>query len=683
MVPPRPVSGGRGGARGRGRCGPAAVEAVARSEQRRAVGAVVEHGGPVVAGARGPPRRAGGPTAGSSGSSGRGSPLGDPRAGQREVALRRRGRRSSRSWPHASSASGSTQSAWRAARSAAGVLARRRAAGGPRRRRPRRSRRGPRRRCAAQRQRPRRAADERPGRQPPAGGHRGLEEVVAAGDLEHERGHERQQRRDAGTRRRRRRWRRRARRRAAAGRGARGARASRRRSRARCGCGRRRGTASRVAPRPGAGRGRRRCRPGPRRTARRPARRRCSVDEREQVAAHAAQVRRGDGQDRAGGDRRVGRVRPRRREHRDAGGRRQVVDRAHHPVGACAVAVPTPPIAIGRRLTGTPTWQPAGHGTRRRRARCVSAVGEAPPRRPGRPRRGRGGRWRERRRRAATPVTSALARASVPTWLSKGPAPSARDHEGDRRAGSASGDSGAVGDGDDDAAGRRRSRRRRRAPSARSGAGRSATSTSPGSRVRERAGDRDAVSRSTRSTPGAQQVEVRRRAARRCRPAALAGQDPHAPACGRPAGDGRGRTASRSTASSVRWTLSASRAQRSPRARRRRRARRMRSAAGRSCWSSSAADRGLEPDPAVVAEAVGQADDGGAAGARPAAQLGDGAEGGHATGRPARPRPPGARPGGARRRCASMRAPGRACNGWYARRAQRTSAYSTARRRPR
>ena len=106
-----------------------------------------------------------------------------------------------------------------------------------------------------------------------------------------------------------------------------------------------------------------------------------------------------------------------------------------------------------------------------------------------------------------------------------------------------------------------------------------------------------------------------------------AGQDPHG---ARPIGEevdrldrtGRGRRAS-----SVRWTLSASRA----------------AVAESTSPVVALADadrrraellvdllphRALEPDPAVVAEAVGEAHDGGAARASPAPELGDGGEGG-------------------------------------------------------
>ena len=53
------------------------------------------------------------------------------------------------------------------------------------------------------------------------------------------------------------------------------------------------------------------------------------VDEREQVAAHPAHVRRGDCEDRAGRNGRVGRG-PSALEHGDTRRRRQVIDRGDH-----------------------------------------------------------------------------------------------------------------------------------------------------------------------------------------------------------------------------------------------------------------------------------------------------------------------------------------------------------------
>lgn len=55
----------------------------------------------------------------------------------------------------------------------------------------------------------------------------------------------------------------------------------------------------------------------------------CRVDHREEVAAHPAQVLRGDGEDSAGGDGRVGR-RPPGPEHGSAGAGCQMVDGADH-----------------------------------------------------------------------------------------------------------------------------------------------------------------------------------------------------------------------------------------------------------------------------------------------------------------------------------------------------------------
>ena len=150
VVPPRAAerAGGRPG-----RSGSMAARRRGQalgSSSAAAVGAVVEHRVAVDARAPGPPRPAGGPSAGSSGSSGSvagRSATAAPASVQ--VALRRRRGRRARRGPTRSTPSGSTHSAWVRARSS-GVntpaaereqpvaeLARGRSPSGPRRRPPR------------------------------------------------------------------------------------------------------------------------------------------------------------------------------------------------------------------------------------------------------------------------------------------------------------------------------------------------------------------------------------------------------------------------------------------------------------------------------------------------------------------------------------------------------------------
>ena len=254
-----------------------------------------------------------------------------------------------------------------------------------------------------------------------------------------------------------------------------------------------------------------------------------------------------------------------------------------------------------------------------------------------------------RRRRAATPATRALARASVPTWLSNGPAPDAVDREAPRRPLGERRER-AVGEGDD------------RGPAL---GGRAGGVEHPALVAAQVDHDDDVAgpggascgrprtlgARRRSSTPARSRPRSVGEAVRRCRRCASPARtrDLARRAVGqqvdRAVERGRGRRASR-----VASTLSSSRPG-CGRARRGPAGSRMRSAAGRRRCAELGLDGGLQLDEAVVPELGRQPHDGGAAGPGPAGQVGHRAEGDRLGVVDARPRPPGARPGAARAMC--------------------------------
>ncbi len=377
--------------------GLAAGEQPARVEQGGAIGRVVEDGRPVVTG---PARRLDEEVSPGAvvGVVGEGQPFGDPRRGRREVALRRRGHGPDAVPPHVEGdrvdpvglRPGQVVSEVQAAAD--------REEGGPD--------------VALVERAPPALGDGGQGRGHAGASHQlaggettGPPVVVGARDVGDQRARQRHQRRGREPV-----GRAPARRlehvvAAGADRGARAARTSRRRSRAPEHSGRssRNGivvwpsSRSRAGSLPLAGEpGRAQrvgCLAGP-------------VDEREEVAAHAAHVLRGDGEHRAGGDGGVG-GRATGAKDRGAGARRHVVDGADHAPGG-----------VERGAARRPGHRPQPTRMRQSSIRVDRGL-------PGRLDPVEALRWRGGGCGRRRPVTSALARASVPTWLSKGPAPSA------------------------------------------------------------------------------------------------------------------------------------------------------------------------------------------------------------------------------------------------------------------
>ena len=250
----------------------------------------------------------------------------------------------------------------------------------------------------------------------------------------------------------------------------------------------------------------------------------------------------------------------------------------------------------------------------------------------------------ERRRRAATPATSALARASVPTWLSNGPGLDASTVN-TASACSASGDSAlsVTATSRRPALGGRP--RRRRPPSARSGAGRSRPRRRPGRAARGVRSTRTSDP-ATSSTPGRTSGRGRRRRRGRCRRWPRRTARPPG-ASGPPAGRRRCGTSSGSTASRVAWTFSSDGSEGAahgvvdrP----------LPDALGRrpQALTQLGLDGGLQLDEAVVADAAREADHRRPAAPGPVGERGDRAERDRLGVVDARPRPPGARPEGAR-----------------------------------